>query len=153
MAGALGGDGDADGVDRDADGAADKVAGAAADTAETIEVPTGEAARAAAADVTQNVTGSRLIGEPDGGGIGGKATARRGSLPLLKIGGQHLTQVPASFVVDRGGPLTNPYLAGTLGAALLSGLSIAIDIDRRRLAFLPNESPDLTRLATAGKDF
>ena len=75
VAGALGGDGDADGVDRDADGAADKVAGAAADTAETIEVPTGEAARAAAADVTQNVTGSRLIGEPDGGGIGGKAAA------------------------------------------------------------------------------
>ena len=82
------------------------------------------------------------------GGIGGRATARRGVLPWIDIGGRRLTEVPASFIVDSEGPLTNPYLAGTLGGSLLSRFPIAFDLDRRRIAFLPSESPDLTGLAT-----
>ncbi|MFT7676565.1 MAG: hypothetical protein ACI8QC_000537 [Planctomycetota bacterium] len=70
-------------------------------------------------------------------GIGGSAIARRGRLDWIQLGSERLSRVPTSFVVERAGPLANPNLAGTLGAGLLRHFRIAIDVDARRVAFLP----------------
>lgn len=71
------------------------------------------------------------------GGIGGSAIARRGRLDWFQLGSERLLRVPTSFVVERTGPLANPNLAGTLGTGLLRHFRVALDVDARRVAFLP----------------
>lgn len=86
------------------------------------------------------------------GGIGGAAEAKRGELPWIELGERRWTEVPASFVTDTEGPLTSPFLVGTLGTGLLRHQPYAIDMDGQRIAFLPVESPGKAGLAGEGAD-
>jgi hypothetical protein len=70
------------------------------------------------------------------GGVEGSIDAESGKLVWFSAAGVRKENVPALFITGDGGALSDPYTAGTFGAAVFDSRKIVFDYPNRRLALI-----------------
>lgn len=71
------------------------------------------------------------------GGVGGQLPVRTGGLASFRLGGHDFTAIPASFMVEDTGALSDDYVAGNVGGQLLAPFVLVFDYPHARLGFVP----------------
>jgi hypothetical protein len=70
------------------------------------------------------------------GGYGGLATVKMGTIDWFRIGRVMLDKPIAKFAVGKTGVLSNRYLTGDIGQALLKQFIVVFDLSNERMAFI-----------------
>lgn len=71
------------------------------------------------------------------GGVGGQLPTRTGVLASFRLGGHDFTALPASFMIEDTGALSDDYVAGNVGGKLLEPFVLVFDYPHARLGFVP----------------
>jgi len=74
------------------------------------------------------------------GGVGGFVRGKSGRLTSMEIGGMRLTNVRASFALEKRGSFGNEKIDGNIGAELIRPFVLVLDYANERAAFLRAQS-------------
>lgn len=82
----------------------------------------------------------RSVTQAMGGGVGGMALMKVGTLEWFELAGHRFERPQVTFSLAEVGALTDRYTLGNIGQEFMEPFRLVLDYGRRRIAFLPAEA-------------